>query len=137
MTVDVWSARHFEWLSAYRSVDPSWRQVRVDLGTNVREIVADVARQLEIPPDASTNFDAMSDLLSDLSWLSDRGVVIIHTGEPGLNTRDLKVYFSVLTSALDAWWERPPVRLRVMFEEECEADLLPILDSVQREWYAD
>ena len=53
------------------------------------------------------NWNALDEVLSDLSWLAPRRVIIVHADIPDLPTDELRVYLDVLRTAVDEWKQRP------------------------------
>jgi hypothetical protein len=61
------------------------------------------------------NWDALQDCLRDLSWLGESEIIIFHEGLPLLPLKDLKIYLSVLSDAVESWEAEPGKVFRVIF----------------------
>jgi hypothetical protein len=49
------------------------------------------------------NWDAFSDCLTGLEWISERQINIVHDGLPLLTDQDLAIYLEILASATSEW----------------------------------
>ncbi|PZQ16128.1 MAG: hypothetical protein DI565_10070 [Ancylobacter novellus] len=67
------------------------------------ELLAAFSQELWFPRDFGHNWDALSDCLRDLGWMSDRRIVLVHERLPRLPEDDLKRYLAVLRDAV-RWW---------------------------------
>ena len=61
------------------------------------------------------NWNALSDLLRDLSWIIEREVVIIHHELPQLDNDSLELYFDVLFEAISDWKPSEAHELKAIF----------------------
>ncbi len=85
-------------------------------------------RALSFPDWFGRNWDALWDLLGDLSWLDGRAVAIVHDGLPRLEPDALAVYVTVLADALVAWSD-DPASFRVLFAETDRARVSGLLTA--------
>ena len=65
-----------------------------------------IASALSFPDWFGGNWDALEDCLSDLSWLGDRGCVLLLEGAQGLPADERGILGDVLASAASYWKER-------------------------------
>src|SRR4030095_4408343 len=82
--------------------------VKLDLGKlqGKRGFLARVAKAFKFPYPFGRNWDALSDYLTDLSWLDDSGwVVILFKGQDfaAKNQDDFKIAIEVLQTAAEYW----------------------------------
>lgn len=100
------------------------------------DLLAVLASAGRFPDYFGGNWDALEDCLRDLSWISNRKVVIVHSDLPLWETpAECSIYLEVLQTVLAAWTEsvkpyvmEPPPRcpyvdheLRVVFPLETKA----------------
>jgi RNAse (barnase) inhibitor barstar len=96
---------------------PGALTLRLSAETDGRDALFDAyARALSFPDWFGRNWDALWDLLADLSWLDGRSVAIVHEGLPRLEPDALAVYVALLADAQVAWSEVPG-SFRVLFAE--------------------
>ncbi len=75
-----------------------------------------LARDLDFPQYFGHNWDAFYDLLCDLSWISQRRVVIIHEGLSSQYTdQELRTYLEILMDAVKSWGPNENHELAVIF----------------------
>ena len=81
------------------------RIVRIDLaGASGKEALMErVARALAFPQWFGGNWDALEDCLTDLSWASAGGHVLLIEGAAGLPADESGIFTDILASAA-AWW---------------------------------
>ena len=81
------------------------RIVRIDLaGASGKEALMErVARALAFPQWFGGNWDALEDCLSDLSWASAGGHVLLIEGAAGLPADEGGIFTDILASVA-AWW---------------------------------
>lgn len=59
-----------------------------------------LSRGLNFPSYFGRNWDALDECLSDLNWIKQRRVVLIHDAAPHLSRHDLVTYLSILRDAI-------------------------------------
>jgi RNAse (barnase) inhibitor barstar len=85
--------------------------VRVDLSvaTTKAELLGMFGKALSAPSYFSKNWDALSDCLTDLSWLDAPGWVMVLRGTAGVeqaHPRDFATLLEVLEAAAEYWTSR-------------------------------
>ena len=81
------------------------RIARIDLaGASGKEALMErMARALEFPQWFGGNWDALEDCLTDLSWSSAGGHVLLIEGAAGVPADEVGIFADILASAA-AWW---------------------------------
>ena len=86
--------------------------------TSVDELYDVLTESLHLPNYFGRNWNALDEVLGDLSWIAPRRVAIVHADLPDLPTEELRVYLDVLRTAVDEWTRRPGAHeLVVVFPE--------------------
>ena len=75
-------------------------------GSDKSQMLAKLARALEFPSWFGGNWDALEDCLTDLSWSTAAGHVLLIEGAASAPADDLGVLEDVLASAAAHWAER-------------------------------
>lgn len=91
------------------------------------ELLNEIEIHLNFPAYFGGNWDALEECLTDLSWIEEKKVVLIHEGMPALRDEDLSTYLEVLSNALEHWRARPERCMRVIFPKNAEIRILEIL----------
>ncbi len=90
-----------------------------------------LARDLDFPQYFGHNWDALYDLLCDLSWIPQRRVVIIHEGlSSQLTDQELGTYLKILIDAVKSWGPNENHELAAIFpssSQERVRELLKVL----------
>jgi RNAse (barnase) inhibitor barstar len=69
-----------------------------------RELLEALARAGRFPDYFGRNWDALSDCLRDLQWISEKHIVIVHGDVPlRSNPKECKIYLDILREAIDDW----------------------------------
>ena len=75
------------------------------------ELMRALKTALDLPDYFGRNWDALKDVLQDLSWISKRRVVLVHSdlplSGPDSQPSDLITYLRVLNEAVNDWKTRP------------------------------
>src|SRR6185436_4774837 len=71
--------------------------------TSKHRLLNELSTLLRFPDYFGENWDALWDCLSDLSWISEKAIFIIHIDLPEISHSDLKVYLRTLSEATDDW----------------------------------
>ena len=67
------------------------------------DLYRELSAALHFPEYFGNNWNALLDCLSDLSWIAEYHVTLIHTACPKLPAADLVVYLEVMIDALNIW----------------------------------
>lgn len=111
--------------------------LRVPAGIRSKdELLAALASAGNFPSYFGENWDALQDCLRDLSWISNRKVVVVHSDLPlHGNPEECRIYLEVLQTTLTDWaesmkpdaaelppeWSYVDHELRVVFPLETKA----------------
>lgn len=98
--------KKFIYLDEYENSKNNFHVVEIDFDSvNTKEkLLRKYYDSLQFPGYFGFNWDALSDLLRDLSWLDAKRVVIKHTGDcEGFSELDLKVYIKILFQVVNDW----------------------------------
>ena len=71
---------------------------------NISELVTAVCRACRYDGYCGNNWDALLDILRDLSWVREKQSILIHEEDIVLPPSELEAYFFVLEKSV-AWWE--------------------------------
>lgn len=72
-------------------------------------------KSLSLPEYFGENLDALSDCLTDLHWVDQRCVLMVHEGQTFYDERLFGTYLSVLGECVEDWQRDPEPRLYVAF----------------------
>jgi len=101
---------------------------RVPAGiTNRQQLFEVLSRELSLPSYFGNNWDALSDCLSDLSWIERRRVIIAHKAIPELDPATLRAYLDVLAECATHWKRDEEHELLVLFPESAQGEIARIL----------
>jgi RNAse (barnase) inhibitor barstar len=113
--------------SADAFADGMIANVRADIAS-VDELYDVLSEALHLPDYFGRNWDALDEVLGDLSWLAPRRVVLVHADLPDLPVEQLRVYLDVLRTAVDEWTQRPGAHeLVVAFPEAQQLEIRRLL----------
>lgn len=93
------------------------------------EILDEISKKLKFPAYFGYNWDALSDCLRDLSWISEYGVVIIHEDLKSIDDETMYNYIQILIDAVKNWKEGEEHYLEVAFLSEFENQIMQILSK--------
>ena len=80
---------------------------------------------LKTPTEAGLNWDALDEVLHDLSWIRERDIVLLHSGFDALDGEDLETYAEILSSAAEHWKGRRKHRLFFIVPEKMRGAFPP------------
>lgn len=72
---------------------------------------------LAFPAYFGSNWDALFDCFRDFSWLNEHDIVLVHSGLPGLQQSELKIYLRLLRDSVLDWRPGEAHRFEVVFAE--------------------
>lgn len=91
----------------------------------------DLFRQLSdilvFPDYFGDNWNALFDCLRDFSWISKRGVVLVHSEIPVLSEEELMTYFHIIFSAVEDWTDTDNHYFKVIFPKEDEPKIMKFI----------
>ena len=96
------------------------------LGTK-SELLAALAGALSLPDYFGANWDALADCLTDLGWVPQRRLLVIHGDLPLRRTADRAAYLEVLGEAVQSWANAPDHSLAVGFPHAARATIDQVL----------
>ncbi len=93
----MYSTAKFEFLN----VDAGDADLRLDDTLSMREEVFQIyAKKLNFPDYFGRNWDAFIDCLSDLSWIDQDAVIVVHDALPSLKDSELRSYLECLQDVI-------------------------------------
>lgn len=100
----------------------------IDQVENEYDLFGKIAKALQFPDSAGGGWNSIDDALRDLSWISEKEVVLIHQALPQLSSTAWQTYISIVSYAVDSWENDPEHHLTVFFPE----DALPMVQAALR-----
>ena len=71
--------------------------------------------ELKFPEDYAINWDAFNEAINDLSWISEKTIMLIHEQFPQLPDKDFTDYIDILRGAVEEWKTDGSKKLIVVF----------------------
>ena len=87
---------------------------------SVDELFDVLSEALHLPDYFGRNWNALDEVLGDLSWLAPPRIVVVHADLPDLPAEQLRIYLDVLRTAVDEWTQRPGAHELVVAFPEVE-----------------
>lgn len=84
------------------------------------ELLKSIYYLLWFPGYFGFNWNALEDCLTDLDWLSESKIVIVHDDIPKIDERDLQIYLDILNSSVLDWKQNEQHDLEVVFQKKDE-----------------
>ena len=82
------------------------------------DLLRQIYAGLKMPSEAGLNWDALDEVLHDLSWIRQRDIVLLHSGFDAIAGEDLDIYAEILSSAARHWKGRRKHRLYSILPEK-------------------
>jgi RNAse (barnase) inhibitor barstar len=93
------------------------------------ELIEKLCLALHFPDYFGFNWDALSDCLTDLSWLIQKEVVLVHDDFPCLEEGSFNTYIQILIDAIVSWENDSKHSLQVVFPRSFENDIRMRINS--------
>lgn len=91
-----------------------------------------ISVECDFPPYFGRNFDALLECLTDLSWIEQQPLTLIHKDcLSSLGGKDRRLYIEVLAEAVRVWERRGEQALKVLFPRACRAEVLSIVGNAK------
>ncbi len=87
------------------------------------ELLHELSKKLRFPDYFGKNWDALYDCLTDLTWLEQKEIMIVHHKIPMLNENEIKIYLTILVDAINLWKKNEEHELEIFFPSSAEAVL--------------
>jgi len=103
----------------------------VDIPAGLRsklDLLQELARAMKFPQYFGYNWDALYDLLSDLSWTSIEVVALWHHDLPLASQQEREAYLRILRDVLARTTAGTTSRLEVYFPASCQQEVLRMLE---------
>ncbi|MEM7205998.1 MAG: barstar family protein [Planctomycetota bacterium] len=91
------------------------------------ELLAALAGALSFPEYFGDNWDALSDCMTDLSWLPAKRVLLVHADLPLWRNDDQRTYLELLRDALQSWADDAERDVVIGFAEADRAEIERLL----------
>lgn len=118
--------RHFpfEFVNDENTIDPrDLLIVRIDNSlTTQRQLLQEIYAQLRTPY-GGENWDALRDVLADLSWIDESAVALVHAALPLRDETEQRTYLRLLLEEARFWRADGLVRLRVVFANKFKEEI--------------
>ncbi|MCA8955252.1 MAG: barstar family protein [Planctomycetes bacterium] len=99
-----------------------------------QDLLTVLAKRLQLPEHFGHNWDALADCLSDLSWLPEGNIYLIHEDLPLAGDRDAAAtYVDVLLDAQEDWQREGKARLTPVFPRRYRELVLALGRRASRE----
>jgi RNAse (barnase) inhibitor barstar len=106
------------------------RVVTVPKGIVSRERLFDVLSDaLAFPDYWGRNWDALNDMLTDLSWIEQYRIVLAHEDLPNLGASPTATYIDILRTAVDDWARSGLHELVVLFPKAEQRTIESLLSA--------
>jgi RNAse (barnase) inhibitor barstar len=104
--------------------------ITIPAGIDRRDDLFDVLdRELQLPSYWGRNWDALDEVMSDLSWIKQRRVILVHEDVPKLDVPAQRIYLDILCTAIDGWSSDPAHELDVVFPLELKDTVEHLLET--------
>ena len=86
---------------------------------------------LTFPNYFGENWNALFDCLRDFSWISKKGITLVHEEIPVLSEEQLRMYFDVLFSAVNDWKETDEHYFNIIFSKRDKPKIMKLIDDTE------
>ncbi|UXC17244.1 barstar family protein [Comamonas squillarum] len=94
---------------------------------NVEQLLREIDQLFHFPGYFGFNWDALYDCLRDLSWITERQVVLMHAELPSIPEQELRIYLEVLRDAVLDWKDSDSHSLAVFFHPKDRGRIVELL----------
>jgi RNAse (barnase) inhibitor barstar len=122
-------------LTYYKSIEEikigsNDRLLNINPGVSKKdELLHIFSNGLSFPKYFGNNWDALYDCLSDLAWIKEKVIIIIHKDIPLENVKiESKKYIELLADVQAGWQNNQVHELRVLFPHDCKREIEAMLD---------
>lgn len=91
------------------------------------DLIRQLSDILAFPDYFGDSWNALFDCLRDFSWISKRGVVLVHSEIPVLYEEELMTYFEIIFSAVEDWTDTDDHYFKVIFPKEDEPKIMKFI----------
>lgn len=128
------------WVQAFHFTAPS-REIAEDQSfvgivpaglRTAEQLLVALQRALLLPSYFGHSWNALSDCLRDLHWMSQKRLVVWHNDLPLVGTTDCETYLDVLAGAVGSWKTGEEHSVSVVFPEAHRQDILLMAVASQR-----
>ncbi|MBO4317334.1 MAG: barstar family protein [Mailhella sp.] len=81
------------------------------------DLIAQIYSAFEPKTEAGRNWDALDEVLCDLSWIKQKDIMIVNAGLENLPEKDVRVYADILANASGHWKGRKKHRFFLVLPE--------------------
>ncbi len=95
--------------------------VAVNAPDGKEDLLRQIYAGLKTVTECGLNWDALDEVLRDLSWIRQKDIVLLHGGLDSLPEEDLETYAEILFSAAEHWMGKRKHRLFFIVPEKMKA----------------
>ena len=93
-----------------------------------KELLEELYHKLQLPNYFGYSWDALLDCLTDLHWINDKKIILIHAVIPHIDKNDLESYLEVLNEAAEDWKKDEEHSLEIIFPKSSQYALKLLMD---------
>lgn len=101
--------------------------------TAEEEVFEDLSKKLNFPDYFRFNWDAVWDLIRDLSWISERNIVLVYSNETELEPKIQDEYFKLLIEASEDWNPGEDHSLQIVFPDSLVNKISELSNSSKKD----
>jgi RNAse (barnase) inhibitor barstar len=95
--------------------------IRTTIGKS--HLLKTLSEELDFPDYFGCNWDALWDCITDLEWISQKYIILVHNNLPSLSNHDLKIYLEILDKTVVYWNDYESHSLEVVFPTRVKNEL--------------